>query len=108
MGDHRGRRLAAAFNADLYVPALKLKLRDIFFYQEIDKLFQLFLIHELYSALLALITSNCGESGLSPMKLKRDQVLCGRRQDFMSVFGDKNHIFDADTTIALAHGARAA
>src|SRR5579859_403304 len=41
---------------------------------------------------------NSGESGLSPMKLKRDQVLCGRRQDFMSGFCDKNHIFDADST----------
>src|SRR6476661_10981123 len=33
------------------------------------------------------------------MKLKRDQVLCGRRQDFVSGFGDKNHIFDADSTL---------
>src|SRR5947209_20348022 len=39
-----------------------------------------------------------GESGLSPMKLKRDQVLCGRRQDFVSGFSDKNHIFNADST----------
>ena len=33
------------------------------------------------------------------MKLKRDQVLCGGRQDFMSGFSDKNHIFDADSTL---------
>src|SRR6476646_5833473 len=53
----------------------------------------------MYSALLALITSNYGESGLSPMKLKRDQVLCGRRQDFVSGFSDKNHIFNANSTL---------
>ena len=33
------------------------------------------------------------------MKLKRDQFLCGRRQDFVSGFGDKNHIFNANSTL---------
>ena len=39
---------AAALDAHFHVPALELKLGDIFFYQEIDKLFQLFLIHECF------------------------------------------------------------
>ena len=38
--------IAAALDAHFHVSALELKLGDIFFYQEIDKLFQLFLIHE--------------------------------------------------------------
>src|SRR6185437_12381787 len=53
----------------------------------------------MYSARLWLITRNSGERGLSPLKLKRDQVLCGGRQDFMSGFSDKNHIFNADSTL---------
>src|SRR5947209_10629571 len=33
-----------------------------------------------------------------PAELKRDQVLGGRRQDFMSGFSDQNHIFDSYST----------
>src|SRR5947209_7376602 len=34
-----------------------------------------------------------------PMELKRDQVLCGRRQDFMSGLSDQHHVFNPDTTL---------
>src|SRR6267154_1565585 len=43
--------------------------------------------------------ATAARAGFPLMKLKRDQVLCGRRQDFVSGFGDKNHIFDADSTL---------
>jgi hypothetical protein len=43
--DWRGR-ICAAFDPHFNISSLELKLGDIFFYQEIDKLFQLFLIHE--------------------------------------------------------------
>src|SRR5882724_11418123 len=92
-------RLAAPFNADLHVSAFELKLRDILFYQEIDKLFQLFLVHECIRLFSALITRLLRRARAFSMKLKRDQVLCGRRQDFVSSFGDKNHIFDSDSTV---------
>src|SRR5258708_34504902 len=42
--------------------------------------------------------ATAASAGVPPMKLKRDQVLCGRRQDLMSSFGNKNHIFDSDST----------
>ena len=67
---HRSRRLAASLNADFYVSALKLKLRDIFFYQEIDKLFQLFLIHECIRLFSALITRQLRRERASPYEVK--------------------------------------
>ena len=47
MRDDGTAGIATPFDAHLHVPALELKLGDILFYQEIDKLFQLFLIHRI-------------------------------------------------------------
>src|SRR5262245_3576781 len=90
--------IAAPLDAYLHVPAFELKLGDIFFDQEIDKLFQLFLIHECIrlSSVPSPAVAACG--GFT-MELKRNQVLGGRRQDLMPCFGNQDHIFDSDSTL---------
>ena len=51
-GMHRNRRRGgdhcdhcSAFDFDFYVAALECELSDIFFYEELDQLFELFLVH---------------------------------------------------------------
>src|SRR5215467_5889027 len=97
MRDHRRGRIPASLDAYLYVSTLQFKLGDILFDQEVDKLFQLFLIHERirFSSAPACATA---ASYRAPTELKCYQVLGGRRQDFMSRFGNQDHIFDSDST----------
>jgi hypothetical protein len=77
MRDNWTRGIAAPLDAHLHVPALELKLGDILFYQEIDKLFQLFLIHERIR--LSSVPSRAYCRVGFTTELKRDQVLGGRR-----------------------------
>jgi len=56
-------RLAARLMRTFTSPRFELKLRDILFYQEIDKLFQLFLVHEVFGSSLPSSLACCGERG---------------------------------------------
>src|ERR1043165_1696908 len=88
MCDDRRGRICAALDAHLNISPLELKLGDIFFYQEINKLFQLFLIHECIRLSSAPHSPSARMPGFRT-ELKRDQVLGGRRQYFVSGLSDQ-------------------